>query len=155
LNPSRASTKARWMCIHSRAGEPPSAASRGSSQTRPTEIRPQHRTLSRRSSLPCSTLPSPAVTTDELLLRVNTADDWRQRGTQGAAPVVLVTVVLGLVAGGIAGVLFVTAQLTAKSEPGHRFSACVVCTTLDSLRGCYWFRCRPHIGCSVRQTDRP
>jgi len=37
----------------------------------------------------------------------------RQRGTQGVAPGVLVTVVLGLVAGGIAGVLFVTAQLTA------------------------------------------
>jgi hypothetical protein len=40
----------------------------------------------------------------------------RQRGTQGIAPVVLVTVVLGLVAGGIAGVLFVTAQLTANPD---------------------------------------
>lgn len=40
----------------------------------------------------------------------------RQRGTQGVAPVVLVTVVLGLVAGGIAGVLFVTAQLTANPD---------------------------------------
>lgn len=37
----------------------------------------------------------------------------RLRGTQGAVPAVLATVVLGLVAGGIAGVLFVTAQLTA------------------------------------------
>jgi hypothetical protein len=37
----------------------------------------------------------------------------RQRGTQSIAPGVLVAVVLGLVAGGIAGVLFVTAQLTA------------------------------------------
>jgi hypothetical protein len=35
------------------------------------------------------------------------------RGTQGAVPAVLATLVLGLVAGGIAGVLFVTAQLTA------------------------------------------
>jgi hypothetical protein len=40
----------------------------------------------------------------------------RQRGTQGMAPIVLVTVVLGLVAGGIAGVLFVTAQLTANPD---------------------------------------
>jgi hypothetical protein len=40
----------------------------------------------------------------------------RQRGTQTVAPVVLVTVVLGLVAGGIAGVLFVTAQLTANPD---------------------------------------
>lgn len=37
----------------------------------------------------------------------------RQRGALGVAPGVLVAVVLGLVAGGIAGVLFVTAQLTA------------------------------------------
>ena len=37
----------------------------------------------------------------------------RQRATPGGAPVVLATIVLGLVAGGIAGVLFVTAQLTA------------------------------------------
>jgi hypothetical protein len=37
----------------------------------------------------------------------------RLRGTQAVAPAVLATVVLGLVAGGIAGVLFVTAQLTA------------------------------------------
>lgn len=37
----------------------------------------------------------------------------RQRGSSGATPAVLATVVLGLVAGGIAGVLFVTAQLTA------------------------------------------
>ena len=40
----------------------------------------------------------------------------RQRGAQTVAPVVLVTVVLGLVAGGIAGDLFVTAQLTANPE---------------------------------------
>lgn len=37
----------------------------------------------------------------------------RKRGQYAAAPVVLATIVLGLVAGGIAGVLFVTAQLTA------------------------------------------
>ena len=37
----------------------------------------------------------------------------RQRGIHAAAPAVLATIVLGLVAGGIAGVLFVTAQLTA------------------------------------------
>lgn len=37
----------------------------------------------------------------------------RQRGIYSAAPAVLATIVLGLVAGGIAGVLFVTAQLTA------------------------------------------
>ena len=40
----------------------------------------------------------------------------RLRGTQGVAPAVLATVVLGLVAGGIAGVLFVTAQLTADPQ---------------------------------------
>jgi hypothetical protein len=37
----------------------------------------------------------------------------RQRGMRAAAPAVLATIILGLVAGGIAGVLFVTAQLTA------------------------------------------
>jgi hypothetical protein len=37
----------------------------------------------------------------------------RLRGTQGTTQAVLATVVLGLLAGGIAGVLFVTAQLTA------------------------------------------
>ncbi len=37
----------------------------------------------------------------------------RVRGSQGVAPAVLATIVLGLVAGGVAGVLFVTAQLTA------------------------------------------
>lgn len=37
----------------------------------------------------------------------------RQRGTHSIAPALLATIVLGLVAGGIAGVLFVTAQLTA------------------------------------------
>ena len=37
----------------------------------------------------------------------------RQRGAQGVATAVLATVVLGLVAGGVAGVLFVAAQLTA------------------------------------------
>ena len=37
----------------------------------------------------------------------------RLRGAQGVTSAVLATVVLGLVAGGIAGVLFVTAQLTA------------------------------------------
>lgn len=37
----------------------------------------------------------------------------RKRGAQGVTPGVLVAVVLGLVAGGIAGVLFVTAQLPA------------------------------------------
>jgi hypothetical protein len=40
----------------------------------------------------------------------------RPRGAQTVAPVVLVTVVLGLVVGGIAGDLFVTAQLTANPE---------------------------------------
>jgi hypothetical protein len=40
----------------------------------------------------------------------------RFRGTQEFAPAVLATVVLGLVAGGIAGVLFVTAQLTADPQ---------------------------------------
>jgi len=40
----------------------------------------------------------------------------RLRGAQGVAPAVLATVVLGLVAGGIAGVLFVTAQLTADPQ---------------------------------------
>ncbi|MBV8103687.1 MAG: hypothetical protein JO223_03505 [Hyphomicrobiales bacterium] len=40
----------------------------------------------------------------------------RIRGAQGVAPAVLATVVLGLVAGGIAGVLFVTAQLTADPQ---------------------------------------
>jgi hypothetical protein len=40
----------------------------------------------------------------------------RLRGTQEVAPAVLATVVLGLVAGGIAGVLFVTAQLTADPQ---------------------------------------
>jgi hypothetical protein len=38
----------------------------------------------------------------------------RQRGIYGAAPVVLTTIIVGLVAGGIAGVLFVTAQQTAN-----------------------------------------
>jgi hypothetical protein len=37
----------------------------------------------------------------------------RQRGAQGVSSAILATIVLGLVAGGIAGVLFVTAQLTA------------------------------------------
>jgi hypothetical protein len=37
----------------------------------------------------------------------------RVRGAQGLAPAIVSTIVLGLVAGGIAGVLFVTAQLTA------------------------------------------
>ena len=37
----------------------------------------------------------------------------RVRGTQGTASTVLAIVILGLVAGGVAGVLFVTAQLTA------------------------------------------
>jgi hypothetical protein len=40
----------------------------------------------------------------------------RVRGTQGVAPAVLATVILGLVAGGVAGVLFVTAQLTADPQ---------------------------------------
>jgi hypothetical protein len=40
----------------------------------------------------------------------------RLRGAQGTAPAVLATLVLGLVAGGIAGVLFVTAQLTADPD---------------------------------------
>ena len=38
----------------------------------------------------------------------------RGRGVYGTAPVVLTTIVLGLVAGGVAGVLFVTAQQTAN-----------------------------------------
>ncbi|HEX5152578.1 MAG TPA: hypothetical protein VFW07_14105 [Parafilimonas sp.] len=38
----------------------------------------------------------------------------RQRGVNTAATAILVTIVLGLIAGGIAGVLFVTAQLTAS-----------------------------------------
>ena len=40
----------------------------------------------------------------------------RQRGIYGAAPAVLTTIILGLVAGGIAGVLFVTAQQTASPQ---------------------------------------
>lgn len=40
----------------------------------------------------------------------------RVRGTSGVAPVLLATIVLGLVAGGIAGVLFITAQLTADPQ---------------------------------------
>jgi hypothetical protein len=40
----------------------------------------------------------------------------RLRGSQGVAPAVLATVVLGLVAGGVAGILFVTAQLTADPQ---------------------------------------
>jgi hypothetical protein len=40
----------------------------------------------------------------------------RLRGGQGAAQAVLATVVLGLMAGGVAGVLFVTAQLTADPQ---------------------------------------
>jgi hypothetical protein len=40
----------------------------------------------------------------------------RLRGTQGVAPAVLTTVILGLVAGGIAGLLFVMAQLTADPQ---------------------------------------
>jgi hypothetical protein len=40
----------------------------------------------------------------------------RLRGSQGLAQGVLATVVLGLVAGGVAGVLFVTAQLTADPQ---------------------------------------
>lgn len=40
----------------------------------------------------------------------------RQRNLNIAAPAVLVTIVLGLVAGGVAGVLFVTAQLTADPD---------------------------------------
>jgi len=42
----------------------------------------------------------------------------RLRGSQGAAPAVLATMILGLVAGGIAGILFVTAQLTADPQLG-------------------------------------
>lgn len=40
----------------------------------------------------------------------------RLRGAPGVTPAVLATVVLGLVAGGVAGVLFVTAQLTADPQ---------------------------------------
>jgi hypothetical protein len=40
----------------------------------------------------------------------------RQRGIYGTAPAVLTTIIVGLVAGGIAGVLFVTAQQTANPE---------------------------------------
>jgi len=40
----------------------------------------------------------------------------RKRVTQVVAQIVLVTVVLGLVAGGFAGILFVTAQLTANPD---------------------------------------
>jgi hypothetical protein len=40
----------------------------------------------------------------------------RLRGAQGVAQAVLATVVLGLIAGGVAGVLFVTAQLTADPQ---------------------------------------
>lgn len=40
----------------------------------------------------------------------------RQRGLSTPAPAVLITIVLGLVAGGVAGVLFVTAQLTADPD---------------------------------------
>jgi fluoride ion exporter CrcB/FEX len=40
----------------------------------------------------------------------------RMRGTQGVAQAVLATVAVGLVAGGVAGVLFITAQLTANPD---------------------------------------
>ena len=40
----------------------------------------------------------------------------RVRGTAGVAPAVIATVVLGLIAGGIAGVLFITAQLAADPK---------------------------------------
>jgi hypothetical protein len=40
----------------------------------------------------------------------------RLRGASGVTPVIVATIVLGLVAGGIAGVLFVTAQLTADPQ---------------------------------------
>src|SRR5262249_40572205 len=40
----------------------------------------------------------------------------RLRGAPGVTQAVLATVVLGLVAGGVAGVLFVTAQLTADPQ---------------------------------------
>jgi hypothetical protein len=40
----------------------------------------------------------------------------RLRGSQGVSPAVLATVIIGLVAGGVAGVLFVTAQLTADPQ---------------------------------------
>jgi hypothetical protein len=40
----------------------------------------------------------------------------RLRGTEAMAPTLLAAIVLGLVAGGIAGVLFVTAQLTADPQ---------------------------------------
>lgn len=40
----------------------------------------------------------------------------RMRGASSAAPVILATIVPGLVAGGIAGVLFVTARLTVDPQ---------------------------------------
>jgi hypothetical protein len=40
----------------------------------------------------------------------------RLRGAQGVSPAVLATVAVGLVAGGVAGVLFITAQLTANPD---------------------------------------
>jgi hypothetical protein len=40
----------------------------------------------------------------------------RQRGVNVVAPAVLATIVLGMVAGGISGVLFVSAQLTADPD---------------------------------------
>jgi hypothetical protein len=42
----------------------------------------------------------------------------RVRGTPGVAQAVLATVILGLVSGGVAGILFVTAQLTADPQLG-------------------------------------
>jgi hypothetical protein len=48
------------------------------------------------------------------------------RGVQSAAHAVLATVVLGLVAGGVAGVLFVTAQLTADPQISVLLQASVV-----------------------------
>jgi hypothetical protein len=40
----------------------------------------------------------------------------RERGTSGVAPAIIPTVLLGLVVGRIAGVLFVTAQLTTDPK---------------------------------------
>ena len=44
----------------------------------------------------------------------------RLRGTQGVVPAVLATVVVGLLAGGVAGVLFITAQLTGDPQAATR-----------------------------------
>ena len=75
----------------------------------------------------------------------------RMRGSQSVAQAALATVVLGLVAGGISGILLVAAQLTADpklagdSDYARRF---------DYLRARRRFRCRSDVGRGVRKAAR-